>query len=142
MTTAADISVCMSFVLCAVWDIYSQRIPNVLLILIIAIGAFFFGPYFLLRTGLSLGVAYLLYRLAGRYFPNLQPGGGDLKLLCIAVGWYAFDAARIAFIGLAAAAVYGIVMMLLHRRRLSDGIPIAPFMLIGFMGYRIMEATV
>lgn len=158
MNLFADISACGSLLLCSLCDLKARRIPNFILIIIIAVSSLAFGTDFLLRLlPLMIGAAfiyyatnYLMYRLklmtgsidtvAGNKtwllkYKNL--GGGDLKIMSLVIAWYELSGLVMIAVGLAAAAVSGLVMIARKKMTIRDKLPLAPYMLLGFVIYKL-----
>ena len=93
MRLAADVSACIGLAACAMTDLLSGKIPNYLILIIIFYSAITFGPAFLMRLIPAMAVALFLFYMK-KYGLRL-PGGGDLKLFSVMIGWYGLIAASV-----------------------------------------------
>ncbi len=107
----------------AVTDLFTRKIPNLLILLFLFPGGFLLGPVFL---GRLLLITLLFYPLTR--FRLL--GAGDVKLLSVAAGYFGMNRFLLfLFAALLSAALPSVILLLRGRRRAR--IPLAPFLLLG-----------
>ena len=135
--------------LIATIDYFTKRIPNVLVLFILAIRCATVICLIILQPaqwGVLLGKSAIGF-LAGVLFLGtcflISRGGlgaGDLKLYCalgLCYGLYGIMA--ILFYSLLASVVIGIVLLIAHKAKFKTTIPMAPFALIGLTVFLLIS---
>ena len=124
-------------------DFREKRIPNIfpLLCALLALGthtaAFFCGAdgetaefFGSLAASLCAGLCFLLTS----FLTKQGIGMGDVKLICsLALACGVFMFCRTLFFGMVLVAVTAAVLLLLRKKTLSDNLPFAPFLYLGFI---------
>jgi len=126
-----------------VFDINTKRIPNMLVIVMIAVWLMLIVPMLFLdiENGIRLladslyglmiggGLFLLVYLLSRKGM-----GGGDVKFMAAAGLYLGFaETVPVILYGTVLAAVVGLVLILLKKINRKDAMPLAPFLFIGIM---------
>jgi len=126
-----------------VFDINTKRIPNMLVIIMIAVWLMLIVPVLFLdiENGIRLladslyglmiggGLFLLVYLLSRKGL-----GGGDVKFMAAAGLYLGFaETVPVILYGTVLAAVVGLVLILLKKINRKDAMPLAPFLFIGIM---------
>ena len=126
-----------------VFDINTKRIPNMLVIVMIAVWLMLIVPMLFLdiENGIRLladslyglmiggGLFLLVYLLSRKGL-----GGGDVKFMAAAGLYLGFaETVPVILYGTVLAAVVGLVLILLKKINRKDAMPLAPFLFIGIM---------
>ncbi len=140
---ATDAVLAVFMVLLACVDHYHRRVPNKILLVMLAVWVAIISLTVIFETG--KGIELFARSLAGALFSGVifllcyivthhQLGGGDVKLAFL-LGLY-LNNQRIAaaiFYGVLICCIYSIVLLLRKKISAKDGVPLVPFLQIGVL---------
>lgn len=121
-------------------DIKTRRIPNKLLLLLIALRAAFFvteaviEPSFIRYNLLLMLIGCLIgggILLVCRILVKNSIGMGDIKLFGVLGVYFGYDILYVMFFSFLCSAVYSMIMLISRKKSRKDTIPMAPFVFLG-----------
>lgn len=126
-----NIVMCISII-----DYRTRYIPNILLLIMFALGAltiFIIPGVSFINSIITATALFLILVLVNRLSKN-EIGMGDVRIISIIalfLGYYRVSA--VIFISLLISFVYGIVIVIKNKQNLKTEIPFAPFIFIGLV---------
>ncbi|MCL2200614.1 MAG: A24 family peptidase [Oscillospiraceae bacterium] len=129
--------------LAAVLDLKTRRIPNKLIMLMLAVWVMTLVPKLFIDPGTSVEMLIegaLGFMVCGAIFLVVYIfsrnglGGGDVKFMAVAGLYLGLEnSVPAVFIGTVAAAITGIVLIVLKKIQRKDPIPLVPFLYAGIL---------